>query len=34
LPLRAGELQALHDKSHPRSKRVPLTPVQAAADKK
>jgi len=32
--LRAGELQALHVKSHPRIKRVPLTPVQAAADKK
>ena len=30
----AGELQALHDKSHPRIKRVPLTPVLAAADKK
>ena len=27
----AGELQALHDKTHPRIKRIPVTPVPSAA---
>ena len=32
-PPTEGELQALHDKTHPRIKRIPVTPVPSAAAK-